>query len=298
MNTIKFKKTLLKTAISGLLCGLCLMSTPVSAFSVSTPDESVTFTPSEHAGKTIVVWVVADAKAAGAASALKETLAKGSTLAGVEYLFVVEGDAAAASALAASVPGSESQVFADPEGVVAQEYNLETGKSAIVVLDASGAEIYRHEGRDGGDVLSFASVASQVERRTRAKALDEYNLEKGVALHGYDPVTYFTENAPKKGSAQLASSYQGVTYYFTSEASRQTFAMAPEKYAPTYGGWCATAMAEGEKVEIDPENFKITDGRLFLFYKGLWGNAVEPWNEDEANLEQKADVSWHQISGE
>jgi hypothetical protein len=50
--------------------------------------------------------------------------------------------------------------------------------------------------------------------------------------------------------------------------------------------------ATGEKVDIDPETFKITDGRLNLFYNKFFNNTLPKWNKDEANLRQKADASW------
>ena len=70
---------------------------------------------------------------------------------------------------------------------------------------------------------------------------------------------------------------------------------SPEKYLPAYGGWCATAMARGEKVQIEPSSFKVTNGRLFLFYNGLFGNAIKDWNKDESALTVKADAQWKKI---
>lgn len=71
---------------------------------------------------------------------------------------------------------------------------------------------------------------------------------------------------------------------------------SPEKYEPAYGGWCAYAMGEtGEKVKIDPETYKIVDGKLFLFYN-FWGNnTLEDWNENEKSLKSKADQNWKKI---
>ena len=87
-------------------------------------------------------------------------------------------------------------------------------------------------------------------------------------------------------------------YHFASEENRALFAANPEKYLPTYGGWCATAMAKGKKVEIDPANFKVTNGRLFLFYNGLFANARSDWDKDEPAQTSKADANWKRISGE
>jgi hypothetical protein len=126
----------------------------------------------------------------------------------------------------------------------------------------------------------------------------EYNLAATKqAVQGYDVVSYF-KGAPAKGSETRTVLLDGVFYLFANEDNRKAFQAAPEKYKPAYGGWCATAMAKGEKVEIDPKNYKITNGRLFLFYNGFWGNAIKDWNKDEANLTTKADAAWKKISGE
>ena len=119
-----------------------------------------------------------------------------------------------------------------------------------------------------------------------------------LAIEGYDPVAYFEAGAARKGKGEFTADYNGAVYWFESEEHRKAFAAEPSKYAPAYGGWCATAMAEGKKVEIDPKSFKITNGRLFLFYNGLFADARKKWLKDEANLLGKADAAWKQTVGE
>ena len=133
----------------------------------------------------------------------------------------------------------------------------------------------------------------------QAGAPQQYNLGSDkVALAGYDPVGYFTQNKALKGRPDLTVTNDGVIYRFATDEHKRLFAATPEKYRPTYGGWCATAMAKGEKVEIDPTNFKVTTGRLFLFFKAFYANAIKDWNKDEAKLTVKADTNWKRISGE
>jgi len=130
-------------------------------------------------------------------------------------------------------------------------------------------------------------------------ATQHYNLGAGkIALSGFDPVGYFTQGKALKGRKELSATHRDVTYQFASAENKKLFSEAPDKYLPTYGGWCATAMAKGEKVEIDPTNFKVTNGRLFLFFKAFYANAIKDWNKDEANLTTKADANWKKISGE
>lgn len=150
---------------------------------------------------------------------------------------------------------------------------------------------------------SFLALASLLALSAVAHAADavpkHYNLDAdGLALQGHDPVAYFTQNKALKGSKEFSAAHGGVVYWFASADNRALFTASPAKYLPTYGGWCATAMAKGEKVEIDPQNFKVTNGRLFLFYKGLWGNARKDWDKDEAAQTTKADGHWKRIAGE
>ena len=88
---------------------------------------------------------------------------------------------------------------------------------------------------------------------------------------GYDPVSYF-DGSPLEGDPDLKYVFKGITYQFASAGNLAKFKLTPDKYEPAYGGWCAYAMGDsGEKVKIDPETFKILDGKLYLFYN-FWGN--------------------------
>jgi len=126
------------------------------------------------------------------------------------------------------------------------------------------------------------------------KRQGNFNLNDGLGLYGYDPISYFA-GKPAKGEKSITSQYQGVTYRFANAANKQQFDAAPAKYEPAYGGWCAWAMAQdGDKVEIDPESYKIVEGRLFLFYDGFWGDTLKEWNKSgqQAQLTQQADQHW------
>lgn len=120
-----------------------------------------------------------------------------------------------------------------------------------------------------------------------------FNLEDGIAIQGYDAVAYFTANKAIKGKKEFALYHQGATYYFSSATNKDLFKANSSKYEPQYGGWCAYAMgAKGEKVNVDPETFKIMEGKLYLFYNKFFNNTLQGWNKDEKNLCMKADASW------
>ena len=140
----------------------------------------------------------------------------------------------------------------------------------------------------------LVSVLSHAAAQTTEVRKKEYNLEKtGLAIQGYDPVAYFVSNKAVEGKNDITTVYNGVTYRFATVQNRDAFKASPAKYEPQYGGWCAYAMgAKGEKVEIDPETFKIINGKLFLFYNKYFNNTLKSWNKDEVHLHSSADKNW------
>ena len=125
--------------------------------------------------------------------------------------------------------------------------------------------------------------------------LKHYNLKNNLAIQGYDPVAYFTEAKAIEGSEKITHKNNGVIYRFASEANKSLFRSDPAKYEPQYGGYCAYAMADGDKVRIDPETFKVIDGKLYLFYNFRFTNTLKSWNKDEGNLYPKAEKEWSKI---
>lgn len=123
------------------------------------------------------------------------------------------------------------------------------------------------------------------------------NISKsGLAIDGYDPAAYFIAGKAVEGNKSFPASDGGITYYFSSAKNRDLFKADPAKYKPQYGGWCAYAMgASGEKVEVDPETFKILNGKLYLFYNKYFNNTLKTWNKDESSLKRKADANWTKI---
>jgi YHS domain-containing protein len=130
-----------------------------------------------------------------------------------------------------------------------------------------------------------------------AQSSSQYNTQKGVAINGYDPVSYFQSN-PQPGNKSIAHTYKGVRYQFSSQGNKDRFVANPEKYIPAYGGWCAYAMgATGEKVKVNPKTYKILNWKLYLFYNKYLNNTLDSWNEDEKNLKLNADKNWAKFKG-
>lgn len=126
------------------------------------------------------------------------------------------------------------------------------------------------------------------------------NKTEGLAINGYDPVAYF-QGTSSPGSAKFLYNYKGAVWLFVNSENRDLFIKNPEKYEPQFGGWCAWAVAEkNAKFPINPNTYKITNGKLYLFYNGPFNggtfNALEPWNKDEKNLLKKSDGNWKTLS--
>jgi hypothetical protein len=88
----------------------------------------------------------------------------------------------------------------------------------------------------------------------------------GVALEGYDPVTYFTETEPLAGSPDYEYYWGGAPWYFVSAANRDVFMRAPDVYAPQHGGYCEMSLARGYLSDGKPKIFIIEKMKLYLFY--------------------------------
>ncbi|MFK7948186.1 MAG: YHS domain-containing (seleno)protein [Saprospiraceae bacterium] len=123
-----------------------------------------------------------------------------------------------------------------------------------------------------------------------------------IGVKGYDVVAYFKDKKAIEGNKYISTTHKGVTYYFSSQKYLEVFQKNPEKYIPQFGGWCAYGFSmlatngKTGKYDIDPESFKVIDGKLYLFYKVENYDALEYWNEysDSKNL-KKANTTWKML---
>jgi YHS domain-containing protein len=115
---------------------------------------------------------------------------------------------------------------------------------------------------------------------------------KGVGLHGYDPVAYFTVGRPTAGSEQFEATYDGVRYRFSSAANRDAFTKEPAKYVPAYGGFCAMGASLGKKFDGDPNLWRIVDGKLYV---NVNEDADKRWKEDIPGNISKGNQNWPEI---
>jgi YHS domain-containing protein len=116
------------------------------------------------------------------------------------------------------------------------------------------------------------------------------NADKnGVALHGYDPVTYFEMDAPRKGAEQFSYNWKGATWMFVSAENRKKFATTPEAFAPQFGGYCAKAVSENNTADVDPLAYKVVGGKLYLNYDA---KVQKLWERDIPGRIASAEKNW------
>jgi hypothetical protein len=123
----------------------------------------------------------------------------------------------------------------------------------------------------------------------------------GLALQGFDPVSYFPEGGgvPLEGDPARTAEHAGLRYQFASDENRARFLQFPTRYEPAFGGWCTYAVAHGYKFEVDPRSFRIENDRLHLFYDGMFGDARAEF-EKEGVTEglRHAEVNWTELAAE
>lgn len=127
-----------------------------------------------------------------------------------------------------------------------------------------------------------------------ALAVDQINttLFGNLAIEGYDPVAYFTESRPVKGSSDFQYEWKEANWRFSSAENLALFKAKPEQYAPQYGGYCAYAVAKNTTASIDPTQFTIVDDKLYLNYSKSVNNK---WLANRDNFIVDADQNWPAI---
>lgn len=132
-----------------------------------------------------------------------------------------------------------------------------------------------------------------------AFAVNEVNTAPGLttagaplALHGFDPVAYFTVGKPTQGNAKLVVTHGGAAYYFATQANLDAFKANPAKYAPQYGGYCAFGVSVGKKFDGNPQHWRVENGKLYL---NLNADIAAMFNKDVPGVVAKAEGHWPKI---
>jgi YHS domain-containing protein len=139
-------------------------------------------------------------------------------------------------------------------------------------------------------LIFIAILAIVIFACMRSSAVEPLNTtSERVAVKGYDPVAYFVEERPVKGTEKFEFSWMGAKWLFANAENLDTFKSDPGKYAPKYGGYCAYAVSQGTTADIDPEAWSVIDGKLYL---NLNKNVQKLWMNSMTTYIKKADENW------
>jgi YHS domain-containing protein len=143
-------------------------------------------------------------------------------------------------------------------------------------------------------VLAFAGVAVAQDEPSinGTKQADVIFQNNGIAIHGYDPVAYFTKGQPVKGSKDFEYSYMGAIWRFASAENKDAFIKEPGKYIPEFGGYCAFGMSRGYAAPTEADAWSIVDGRLYLNFNR---DVQREWKKDVPGHIEKANANWPKI---
>lgn len=144
-------------------------------------------------------------------------------------------------------------------------------------------------------ILVMVLVASAFGVQAQTAPVDD----NGLAVGGYDVVSYFSGKAAK-GKKSITATHKNVTYRFATVSNRDAFKKNPSQYMPQFDGYCAWGVAaKDSKFPINPETYDIIDGKLYLFFNGPFDgtpfNAIEPWNLETTSLQKAAHQKWPRV---
>ena len=87
----------------------------------------------------------------------------------------------------------------------------------------------------------------------------------GLAIEGYDPVAYFTDERAVRGLPDYEAAEAGAVWRFRNASNRASFVAHPEIYGPQFGGYDPIDLARGVTCGGSPQFWAVTGQRLYLF---------------------------------
>ncbi len=138
--------------------------------------------------------------------------------------------------------------------------------------------------------LTFSLNAQTSNKQIKMKSSS--HLKKEAALDGYCPVAYHVLKKAVKGKPDLSSKYDGKTYHFVNAKAKKMFDKDPGKFLPKYGGYCATAMSMGKKLESNPKLFTEYKGETYLFSSK---KAKEMFDKNPSMFVKKANEEYSKL---
>lgn len=132
----------------------------------------------------------------------------------------------------------------------------------------------------------------QIGYSQQADTLKYCVTKQNIGVGCFDPVSYFQGSQPLAGKENLTTSFEGVTYLFSSETNLKKFRSNPANYLPQFGGWCSMTLAMGRATTPKYDNFIVLKGKLYLFERTVSVNGRELWLKDPKANEKIASANY------
>ena len=111
----------------------------------------------------------------------------------------------------------------------------------------------------------------------------------GLAIGGYDPVSYVDEGKTIEGEPRYISTSDFMVYHFRSQKNLDLFLADKDKYTPEFGGNCAYQAALGKIVTADPNIWAMLRGKLY-FSRG--GDSRDTCFMNPPKYRREGEITW------
>jgi hypothetical protein len=144
-------------------------------------------------------------------------------------------------------------------------------------------------------VLAATAVTAAVSTVVSAATTEQIVVDRrsGLAIHGFDPVAYFTDDTALLGRKELELSYAGAVWRFRNAGNRAAFMQRPDVYMPQFGGYDPILLARQVATPGHPQFWLIVEDRLYLFYDDA---SRERFAADPEAAAAIAQVNWPEVA--
>lgn len=94
--------------------------------------------------------------------------------------------------------------------------------------------------------------------------------DTNLALDGYDPLTFFEGDKPRRGKFDIKAKVDGKVFCFCKPEHKGRFVRNSHSFLPQFGGHCAFLCGlYGGLTPGKPELYQVRGGKLYLFSSPL-----------------------------
>lgn len=193
-----------------------------------------------------------------------------------------------------SVASLPTEIILDPEGKeIARFVGIATLDSYVARLenlatrgtsDSNETSIARSDSSPTEGEQLAGIQAKESEEQLRACLILQRD-GKTVGLGGYSPVALMVGKIWEKGSDEFVAAFQGVEYFFRTDAERIQFLDSPARYIPSLHGCDPVELSRARRAEAGAIEYgAFYKGRVFFF------TSLENRQQFQSNPDWYADV--------